>query len=44
MRMRWYEQNLPKIHPGRGFENAGYIFGSILLILFGSVLIVAAIA
>jgi NADH:ubiquinone oxidoreductase subunit 3 (subunit A) len=40
MRMRWYEQHMPKLHPGPGFENAGYIFGSLLFIAFGVILIV----
>ena len=43
MRMRWYEQHMPKLHPGRGFENAGYIFGSLLVIAFGVVLVVATL-
>lgn len=44
VRLRWYDEHMPKLRPNRSIETIGYIFGSLVVIAFGLVLIVAALS
>lgn len=42
-RLRWYDEHLPRLPLNRSLEMIAYIFGSLVIVAFGLVLIVAAI-
>ena len=43
VRLRWYDEHLPKLRPIRSIETMGYIMGCLVAIAFGIILIVAAV-
>ena len=43
VRLRWYDEHMPKLRQNRSIETIGYIFGSLVAIAFGILLIVLAL-
>lgn len=43
-RLRWYDEHMPKLRPNRTIDMIGYIFGSLVFIAFGILLIVVALS
>jgi len=43
VRLRWYDEHMPKLRPNRSIETIGYIFGSLVAIAFGILFIVLAL-
>jgi hypothetical protein len=44
LRLRWYDEHMPKLRPNRTVESVFYIFGCLVAIAFGVILIVAAVS
>jgi uncharacterized membrane protein len=44
VRLRWYDEHMPRLRPNRSVEMIGYIFGSLVVIAFGVLLIAAALS
>ena len=44
VRLRWYDEHMPRLRPNRTVETLGYIFGCLVAIAFGVILIVAAVS
>ena len=44
VRLRWYDEHIPKLRPNRTVESGFYIFGCLVAIAFGVILIVAAVS
>ena len=42
VRLRWYDEHLPRLRPNRTVETIGFILGSLVFIAFGMILIVTA--
>ena len=44
VRLRWYDEHTPKFRPNRTVETVGYIFGCLVAVAFGVILIVAVLS
>ena len=44
VRLRWYDEHMSKLRPNRTVESVFYIFGCLVAMAFGVILIIAAVS